>query len=148
MDTDKVPAAGEDLLMTEDEIQDMKISNAEIKVLLGQLVNDVAWLKRQFVGNGKPGLLETIACLTEQMSGTDKKYVSYGKALAFIGLAITAVGALGWFGYNHFSTQVYASTTSYCISAIKTHEEDSRKVMEQMEPVLVEKVRKALKREP
>ena len=131
--------------MTEDELQDMKVSNAEIKVMLGQLVTDVAWLKRQFVGNGKPGLLETIGTMTEQMGCLDKRYPSYGKIIGYISLGIVIVGALGAFGYNHFATQVYASTTSYCVAAIKTHEEDSAKKMEAMKPYLIEEIKAALR---
>lgn len=131
--------------MTEEELQEMKRSNGEIKLMLGQLMTDVTWLKQQFVGNGKPGLLVTIATLTTKMQESDKRYISYGKALTFIGLGITVVGALGWFGYNHFATQVYASTTSYCVEAIKEHSVDSKKAMAEMKPLLIEEVRQALK---
>ena len=131
--------------MTEEELQEMKRSNGEIKLMLGQLMTDVTWLKQQFVGNGKPGLMVTIATMTTRMQEADKKYVSYGKALAFIGLGITAVGALGWFGYNHFASQVYASTTSYCVEAIKEHGEESKRAMADMKPLLIEEIRQALK---
>ena len=146
MDTEQVvPTPRKDVEMTEDELQEMKLSNAQIKVMLGQLVSDVNWLKSQFVGNGKPGLLQTLATMTEQMLDVDRKYVSYGKALVFIGLGISAIGALGWFGYNHFATQVYASTTSYCTEAIKASETESKKTMAEMKPYLIEEVRQALR---
>ena len=104
----------------------MQASHREMKVKVEQIQGDVAWIKQQFLGNGKAGLIETLTKIQTQLAGSDKKYPTFKGLLGMVSLTgllvIVVTAVLGFFGYTQFSKLTLADSKDYTSAQFKEYD--------------------------